>query len=153
MDLTKLKPIHLFSDFTELELSKIASVAEPKFYSQGSEIFTLGEEASAFYVVLMGTVKLVVVSGSGDEVLIRTLGSGSHFGEMPFIDGQKRSASVQTLENCDLLEFKYSKFENLLMSDASLAIKFYRSAAKYLALRLRATNLDLNQLKELKFHH
>lgn len=153
MNLSALNSIYLFADFNETDFRKIAAIAEEKHYVQGQDFFTVGETASAFYVVLMGTVKLTVNSGEGDEIQIRNFGSGSHFGEMPFIDGEKRSASVQAVENCRVLEFPYRKLQGLLEQDPAMAVKFYRATARFLALRLRATTADLNQLRELKFHH
>ncbi len=153
MNLSMLKSIYLFSEFSESDLSQVAGIVESKDILQGQDIFSVGEQASAFYVLLMGTVKLTVNSGAGDEIQIRTLGSGAHFGEMPFIDGDKRSATVQTMENCRVLEIPYAKLQAILEKDLGLAAKFYRATARFLALRLRATTTDLNQLKDLKFHH
>lgn len=153
MNLSMLKSIYLFNEFSEDDLKKIADVGVEKTIVSGQEIFSVGQEASAFFVVLMGSVKLTVNSGAGDEIQIRTFGTGSHFGEMPLIDGEKRSATVQAIETCHVLEIPYAKLQGVFEKDLSLACRFYRSAAKYMAIRLRATTTDLNQLKELKFHH
>ncbi|MEY4615221.1 MAG: cAMP-binding protein [Pseudomonadota bacterium] len=153
MNLSMLKSIYLFNEFSEDDLKKIAATGIEKTIVAGQEIFSVGQEASAFYVVLMGSVKLTVNSGSGDEIQIRTLGSGAHFGEMPLIDGEKRSASVQAVETCHVLEIPYGKLLALFEKDLSVACRFYRSAAKFMAIRLRATTNDLNQLKEIKFQH
>lgn len=151
MNIKTLKNIYLFSDFSDSDLNKIAGIAEVKDFLPGQDIFTVGQTASAIYIVIMGTVKISVNTGEGDEIQIRTMGSGSHFGEMPFIDGDKRSASVQTLEPSHLAEIPYEKLTDLLDNDVQMAAKFYRSIAKYLAVRLRTTTSDLNSLKELKF--
>lgn len=148
-----LAAIYLFSDFSSTELEKIYSIAEEKNFVQGQEVFSRGDNATAFYVVQMGTVKLLVNSQQGDEIQFKILGTGSHFGEMPFIDGEKRSATVQTVETSRLLEISYKNLMGLLDTNPPMAIKFYRSVARLLALRLRATTTDLNQLKELRFQH
>lgn len=148
-----LSAIYLFSDFSAQELENITAISQEKNFVQGQDIFSRSEDATAFYVVIMGTVKLIVNSQTGDEIQFKTLGTGSHFGEMPFIDGEKRSATVQAVEPSLLIEIPYSKLKGLLDSDLSMASKFYRSIARLLALRLRATTTDLNQLKELRFHH
>jgi CRP-like cAMP-binding protein len=153
MNLSMLKSIYLFSDLSDSELAKVASVAEEKVIMQGQDLFSRGEEAKSFYVMLMGSVKIAVNSQAGDEIQIRKLGSGSHFGEMPFLDGEKRSATVQAMESSTVLEFSYAKMLSLFEKDVVLANKFYRSAARYLAIRLRATTTDLNEIKELKFQH
>lgn len=153
MDLGYLKQIYLFKDLSDVELKKISDVAEMKNVMPGEEVFTFGQVAMAFYVVVMGSVKLSVGSSQGDEIQIRTLGSGSHFGEMPMLDGEKRSASVAAMENSTLAEIPYEKFLMLMDQEPAMAVKVYRAIAKYLAVRLRSTTGDLNQLKELKFQH
>lgn len=151
MDTSILKQIYLFGDFSDAELKKVASITEAKNFLPGQDIFSIGQAASSFYVVVMGSVKITVNSGEGDEIQIRNLGSGSHFGEMPFMDGEQRSATVQAIENSHLAEIPYAKLQALLEQDPAMACKFYRSTARFLAVRLRATTGDLNQLKELKF--
>lgn len=153
MELSYLKPIYLFKDLSDSELKKIADIATIKNFMPGEEVFSVGQKATAFYVVIMGSVKLSVGSASGDEIQIRTLGSGSHFGEMPMLDGELRSASVSAMESSAIAEIPYEKFSTLLESDSAMAVKVYRAISRYLAVRLRSTTGDLNQLKELKFQH
>lgn len=153
MDIKMLKSIYLFSEFSDADLNKVAGIAELKNYLPGQDIFSVGQDADAFYVVVMGSVKISVSSGGGDEIQIRTLGSGSHFGEMPFLDGGKRSATVQSTESSHIAEIPFKKLQALFESDASMALKFYRATAKSLAVRLRSTTSDLNAMKELKFQH
>lgn len=153
MDISTLKKIYLFSEFTDTELKKIAAISEEQNFMPGQDIFTNGQVATAIYVVIMGTVKISVNTGDGDEIQIRTMGTGSHFGEMPFLDGDKRSASVQTSEPSNIAQIPYEKLSSILSSDSVMAAKFYHATARYLALRLRATTIDLNSLKELRFQN
>lgn len=151
MDISMLKSIYLFSEFSDAELKKVAVIAEDKNFMPGQDIFSVGQDAGAMYVVVMGSVQISVNSEEGDEIRIRNFGSGSHFGEMPFIDGGKRSATVTTMESSHVAEIPYAKLLALLEQDGAMACKFYRSTARFLASRLRATTTDLNQIKELKF--
>lgn len=151
MDTAMLKSIYLFSEFSDAELKKVAAISEDKNVMPGQDIFSVGQDASAMYVVVLGSVQISVSSDEGDEIRIRNFGSGSHFGEMPFIDGGKRSATVTTMENSHVAEIPYGKLQALLEQDGVMACKFYRSTARFLASRLRATTTDLNQMKELKF--
>lgn len=153
MNASVLKGIYLFADLSDVELQKVISISTEKNVLPGQDIFSVGQVASAFYVLTMGSVKLTVNTGEGDEIQIRNFGSGSHFGEMPFLDGQDRSATVQAIESSHLLEIPYDKLQTLLDKDPVMAAKFYRATSRFLALRLRATTGDLNQLKELKFQH
>jgi CRP-like cAMP-binding protein len=153
MDASMLKPIYLFSDLSDAELKKVAAIAEVKSFLPGQDLFSVGQAATAFYVIVMGSVKISIGSKEGDQIEIRNFGSGSHFGEMPLMDGQSRSASAQVTETSHIAEISYDKLKSLFAQEPTLAFKFFQSAARFLAVRLRATTTDLSHLKELKFQH
>ena len=153
MNISMLKPIYLFSEFSDSDLNKVMDICEVKNSMPGQEIFSVGQKAESLFVVTMGSIQISVNSGEGDELKIRNFGSGSHFGEMAFLDGEKRSATATAIENSHFAEIRFDELHSLLEKEPSLAIKFYRSTAKFLAARLRATTSDLNQLREQRFHH
>lgn len=146
-----LKEIYLFKNFTANELNLLTGIASEKTYPAGQDIFMAGQEAKSLYVIRMGTVK--IFANTQGEHSITSLGTGSHFGELPIVDQGKRSATAQAQENCTLLEIEYDKLNSLLSQNVEMAHKFYRELARYLAGRLRATTQDLSQIKDLKLKH
>jgi CRP/FNR family cyclic AMP-dependent transcriptional regulator len=73
--------------------------------------------------VLSGRLKVMMSDAEGKEVILSILGPGEFFGEMGLIDDEPRSATVVTIEPCELLsiakrEFKKSLAENFDMSMA-----------------------------------
>lgn len=147
MNISYLKQIYLFSELSESELQKVADLAQEKEFIAGQDIFSHGQKASSIFVLTMGTVKVATNTGSGDEIQIRNLGSGSHFGEMSFLDQEPRSATVTATETSKVIELPYEALLALLDSDLTLAVKFYRSLARFLTKRLRSTTEDLNLLR------
>lgn len=145
-----LKNIYLFKSLDSKELEKISEIVVEKDFMSGQDIFLAGQEAKSFFVIQMGTVKIYSNSKSGDDVNITSLGSGSHFGELPIVDQGKRSATAQATESSKLLEIEFTKLNELLAQDDKLAHKFYRDLARYLAGRLRETTENLKMTKELK---
>ncbi len=148
-----LKNIYLFKNFTDAELGLINGVVEEKSYSPGQDIFISGQDAKSFYVVRMGTVKIYANPDGAKDINISSMGSGSHFGEIPFVDGGKRSATAQCTETSTLLEINYEKLRKLLDSNNALAHKFYKQLAWFMAARLRATTENLKAIHELKLKH
>ena len=153
MKLQELKQIYLFKDLNDHELSLIKEIATEKNYIAGQEIFVTQQEAQSFFIVKMGAVKIFNNTDKGDKSNITTIGTGSHFGELPFLDGGKRSATAQSVESSDIVEINYDKFRSLLSKDNELAAKVYKSFAKFLTGRLRSTTEDLNHLKEISLKH
>ncbi len=148
-----LKNIYLFKSMDAQELSQFSGIITEKTYMQGQDIFIAGQEAKSFFVIQMGTVKIYASSSQGGDVNITSLGTGSHFGELPIVDQGKRSATAQATESSQILEVDYEKLRNLLNQNDSMAHKFYRDLARYMAGRLRETTENLKATRELRLKH
>lgn len=148
-----LKNIYLFKKFDNQELNLLSKAVEEKSFSAGQDIFVAGQEATSFFVIRMGTVKVYSNSAGDNDINIATMGSGSHFGELPFLDGGKRSATAQTTEPSTLLEINFEKLREVLNSNDKLAHKMFREFSFFLANRLRATTENLKHVHELKLKH
>jgi CRP-like cAMP-binding protein len=73
------------------------------------------------------------------------MGSGSHFGEISFVDeGFKRSATAEVLEHSEIIRFDYSRLRTLFQENPELGAVFYRGVAQFLAKRLRNTTHDFS---------
>jgi CRP/FNR family cyclic AMP-dependent transcriptional regulator len=143
-----LKGIYLFQNLTEQERQKIAELGTEKAWSAGQDVFISGQKAESFYLVKHGSIKIYSTSQKGDDIQLIQFGTGSHFGEIPFLDQQVRSATASPIETTTLIEIKYAKFKSLLDNDPQLAAKVYFNFAKNLSIRLRNTTENLQQAKE-----
>jgi CRP/FNR family transcriptional regulator, cyclic AMP receptor protein len=143
-----LKNIYLFKDLDAAELEKVSKAGEEKSYTAGSEIFSKGDKAHSLYVIRLGSVKIYNTTKAGDESKIANLGTGSHFGEMPFLDGENRSAVAQAMEATNLLEINYDKLRDVMLQNPVISLKIYKALANYLCGRLRVTTQDLNYARE-----
>lgn len=148
-----LQNIYLFKTMTTAELDQIAAITESQSFGAGEPIFIKGDPAKALYVIRMGSIKIQQTSKSGDAIDVATLGSGSHFGEMAFMDGQPRSASATAADRGELVVIPYEKLNSLLSRLPPVAMKFYKEMAHFLANRLRVTTNDLSFAKEKNLSH
>ncbi|TAM12492.1 MAG: cyclic nucleotide-binding domain-containing protein [Nevskiaceae bacterium] len=141
---TLLSSIYLFSQLTDPELEQVNAIAQTRHFAGSERIFDQGDGAEALYVIKFGSVQIRYSSKDDDSAMVlRTLGSGAHFGEMSFIENAKRSASATALEASELVIIEYARLERLLNAEPLIAVKFYRSVARYLSGRLRRTTTDL----------
>lgn len=147
-----LKPVYLFKNLRDDELDKVNDVVKVKRYSRGQPIFEEGSLATALYLVKMGSVAIKQAQ-NGEDIQVALLGSGSHFGEMAFIDSEPRSATAECVEDTDILEISYDNLNTLMARDSHLATKFYCALAHFLAGRLRTTTHDLSFSRELNLRH
>lgn len=147
-----LKNVYLFKDMLEDELSRLAGIAKSKSMATGDAVFREGEAATALYVIKFGSVRLKHGARS-EDVAVATLGAGSHFGEMGFVDDVQRTASAEALEHTELLQIDYSDLSRVLKEHPMMAMRFYRSMAHFLATRLRQTTHDLAFAREARLHN
>lgn len=141
--------IYLFSQLDDDELGQVEAIAQDRRFNAGERIFSQGDDADAVYVIKFGSVQIRHSSKDDDSsMIVRTLGSGSHFGEMAFIENEKRSAGASALESSELVVIEYNRLSRLLDEQPAIAVKFYRSMARYLSGRLRKTTTDLGFARE-----
>ena len=118
-----LKEVPLFSSFPEDQLRMLASVVTRKSATRSTTVMAGGDATDSLYIVLSGRLKVMMGDSEGKEVILSLIGPGEFFGEMGLIDEGPRSASVVTIEPCELLsiakrDFKKSLAENFEMAQA-----------------------------------
>jgi CRP/FNR family transcriptional regulator len=145
-----LKKIFLFQDLDAEEMKAVNGLCKEVVYMNGQDIFMKGSKAECMYLIAHGAVKITHPTQDGEEMGIKILATGSHFGEMSFIDRGSRSATAQAGETTTLIEISYKALEQLMEQNLKIGMKVYRSFAVYLSHRLRATTEDLGSLRELK---
>jgi len=78
----------------------------------------------------------------GKEVILSILGPGEFFGEMGLIDDEPRSASVVTIEACELLSITKRDFKRCLAENFEMAMAVMRGLVK----RLREADRKIGSL-------
>ena len=150
-----LENLYIFRGLSNEDLSKIEAIAELESYSSGDLIFRQNDVADAFFVIQHGMVNIELdekVDKSG-HIAVATLGTGSHFGEMGFLDDQPRSASAIAASYSDILRIDYSATKEVLESDSALSIHVYKQLAIFMCSRLRLTTLDLKYERSRNLGH
>ncbi len=148
-----LQSIYLFKHMSSEELDIISESGELESFGPSDEIFYQGEKAHALYVIKYGSIRIHQRSTAGDNIEVATLGTGSHFGEMSFVDGEPRSASATAIEKSDIFVFNYDSLRTTLDKHPTMAVKFYQALAHFLCGRLRITTNDLSFSREKNLSH
>jgi CRP-like cAMP-binding protein len=117
-------------------------MVEIKHLKKGDSLVKEGENSNSMYWVQSGTLRLFKKKGSG-FIELGVVHSGEVVGEMSFLDNQPRSASVEALQPCDIVEIPRGKFDEFINGQPS----WMKSLIQTLVKRLRTTN---NRLRELE---
>lgn len=131
-----LQSVKMFDGFSQQQArSLLARAVRVDVYS-GQYILREGETGREFYVVVSGLFDVSKMLANGEDVVIATLQPGDTFGEMSFLDGRSRAASVVAREAGLLLKFERQPL--LKIPDITLLI--YENLSKLMAARIRDTN-------------
>lgn len=119
----------------------MADTAEPsiKKLAKGEHLMKEGEESNSMYLIVHGSFRIYKKKGNG-FVDVGMVGSGELLGEMSFLDGKRRSVSVQAADECEVIEIPRAKFEEVLKT---LPV-WMGALLRTLVDRLRTTNARLH---------
>jgi CRP/FNR family transcriptional regulator, cyclic AMP receptor protein len=128
--------VPLFEELSHEELERIADVAIPRAFPKGVRVFHEGDHSDACYIVRRGDLRVTREHSDGRAIALATLGPGDIFGELAMLDGGTRSASVETLSDCELLGLPATDVRRVIADHGDIAAKLIIAITR----RLRETN-------------
>jgi len=147
MPIDLLKHCPLFAGLKEEDLKRIRAIALPKKAARKEILFTDGEEAKGFYVILSGRVKIYKVSPDGKEQILHVVSAPDPFAEAAvFLEGSY-PAFAEALSDCQLLFFPKRDFIHLIERNPQLSINMIVTLSQY--LKRFASLIEELSLKEV----
>lgn len=111
--------------------------------AKGTTVFRQGDSGGSVYVIRAGKVR-VLKESRGRRRMVTILGPGDFFGEMAVVTGRPRSATVEVVEDAELLKVPATKVQEMVAGNAEVAIRLIR----HLAERLEQANRFIDVLLE-----
>jgi CRP-like cAMP-binding protein len=93
----------VFGGLDQASLHRLAAISRQRTYGRGQYLWYQGDTAEHLVVVCTGTVKVVLTSEQGDEIVLVVLGRHESVGELAILDNAPRSASVVAVEPTSVL--------------------------------------------------
>ena len=112
--LDKLKKTPLFKGLLENDLQSFINKGSYNSYKSGEMLFMQGDEASCFFLLLSGSIKLFKGDVDGKETVIRILQPGDIFAEIILYGNNKYPVNSQVIENSEVLAMTRDSFLDLL---------------------------------------
>ncbi len=123
----RLRQVDLFADLDDETLSHLARAARTVWYTPGETIIRQGEEGEEFFLIHAGELLVVADGSDGQEREMNRLGPGQFFGELSLLTGQRRSATVKALHECELIVLGKKKFAPILDRTPALVASIQRT--------------------------
>jgi CRP/FNR family transcriptional regulator len=131
-----LRAVPVFSELGSDELARVAEVAVPRQFVAGEVVFREGDESSTCYIVRNGRARAVREHPDGRSITLANFGPGDIFGELAMFDDERRSATIETLEDTEAIAILGGDMRRLLSEHAEIAVKLLAALGR----RLRETN-------------
>ncbi|MFC1611067.1 Crp/Fnr family transcriptional regulator [Myxococcota bacterium] len=122
LELDRLREAPLLSALGDHELTHLVSNCRRLQISPNSQVFSAGQPADAFFVVLGGSVKVYKLSARGDEQILHHYGPGATFGEAAVLSGGVYPAFAETLEPSILLQIERTTLLGAIEHNPELAL-------------------------------
>ncbi|KUO76202.1 MAG: hypothetical protein APF81_10810 [Desulfosporosinus sp. BRH_c37] len=127
-----------------LDIKKLVKVCSARKFGSQDIIFKEGDPGSEMFIILYGSVRVLITSSNGNKLEIAMLKAGDIFGEMSLLGDLNRSATVQALTETMTVAVNESNFESVICQEPSLALRIMKSLSE----RIRKQNTELAKYKD-----
>jgi CRP/FNR family cyclic AMP-dependent transcriptional regulator len=125
----------LLADRPRSDWEKILAHTETRRFSRGETIITAGESDRALYLLTEGTLGVRLQGDS--EKTFKAIDAPSVVGEVAFLDGGPRSATLFAIGDGELLRLRIESFEVLSAREPELGRAILFDLARIVTQRLR----------------
>ena len=139
-----LPRIALFRELARPELGALACIVRRQRVRRGAVIIAQGDVGETAFLILDGSVEIVVAAPDGRQFVLAELGPLEYFGEMALLDDRDRhrSATAVAREDAELLLIRRGDFLQLLEQHPPMARQLLCSLSR----RLRQANEKIASL-------
>jgi MFS family permease len=125
-----LQALDLFAGASRAALERLAAAAHDVSVPAGHVLIREGDEADALWVLASGEVAVSARGESGHARRLRTMGPRSYFGEIGLLRRLPRTATVRTLEACELLRIEAADFFDAVQGSGVSSSLLAQSASR-----------------------
>ncbi len=137
-----LAHVPAFEGLAPPELAKVAQAVVPRAFAPGQVIFREGDASDTCYIVRRGHARAVRAHADGRAITLAHFGPGDIFGELAMFDDERRSATVETIDDVEAIAVLGADMRRLLREHPEIAVKLVSGLGR----RLRAANEQIARL-------
>lgn len=124
---------------TSADWKTIVRSLDAEQFAAGDVLIENGDDADCFCILAEGRVQVLVQTLFGLKRVVATIEPGSIFGEIAFLDGGRRTATVRALTAGAMIRVTHDNFSRLQFTDPELAQRIALDLGRICAARLRKT--------------
>jgi CRP/FNR family transcriptional regulator, cyclic AMP receptor protein len=136
-----LARVPVFSTLVPGDLQRIAELAVPREFEPGQVVFREGDSSDTCYIVRSGRARAVREHSDGRVITLATFGPGDIFGELAMFEDERRSATVEALEETTVVAVLGPDMRRLLAEHPDISTRLVIALGR----RLRESNERLSR--------
>jgi CRP/FNR family transcriptional regulator, dissimilatory nitrate respiration regulator len=144
-DLALIRSTALFSGLSADALGRLVADSAAQAHERGTLLFMQGDEATAFYIVLEGWVKIYRMTPTGEEAVLAVFTRGQSFAEAAAFTGGVYPASAETVTDCRILAVPTRRLAERMRESPEIGLAMLASTARHL-------HGLVQQIEQLKAH-
>lgn len=122
-----LRAVPLFSQLRDTDLELLSGMLTPRDYPKNRVIRFSHDPFDAFYVVVAGQIKVMLIAEDGREVVLSVLRQNDHFGETALMDDEPYSAGAIAMEDSKVLVLRRDDFRRCITDIPGMAFGLLRA--------------------------
>ena len=131
-----LTRVPVFATLERDDLQRIAPLAVPRQFEPGQVVFRKGDQSDTCYIVRAGHARAVREHPDGRTITLAAFGPGDIFGELAMFEDERRSATVEAIEQTSAVAVLGPDMRRLMSIHPQISMRL----AIALGRRLRETN-------------
>jgi len=144
--LTHLPP---FSRLDRRQIREILDQASARRYDAGTAVFDEGAEAERFFMLLDGTIRVVRITDSGDQVIVLHIPAGELFGIAPAIGRETYPATAVTATESIALSWPSRLWPDFVQAYEGFATETYQTVGRRIGeMNTRIMELATQQVEQ-----
>ncbi|MFH0821541.1 MAG: cyclic nucleotide-binding domain-containing protein [Pseudomonadota bacterium] len=124
----------VFKDLRQEAINDISEIAHRESFEPGTRLFSKGDPANYFYILVEGSVRLTIGEKNHREYQVKNL--GEIFGWSAVVGNDGYTAAAECVSAVTLLKIGKTDLEKVFDAHERSGRKFYMSLAKQLGQRL-----------------
>jgi CRP/FNR family transcriptional regulator len=132
IDVAALRRIPLFSSLNQEDLAHVSALVVERRYERGDIILLEDSPGGGLFYVQSGLVKVFKTSTGGREQVLRLVGAGYTFNDVPALDGGPNPASAAAVEPSTLYLVQHTMLLKLITTRPEMAVAAVQTLASAL---------------------
>lgn len=141
--------VGFFNGLSPAEIEAVQQKIRHVTYAKGDAVMSENDRDRDLYVLIKGLLTVKIhLPGRDRYKRLFTYSPGTIFGEMSFLDGSPRSATVWAREDAEVICMTYDGFQALRDQNPALATKLSLNIAVEISQRLRRASNQIRQIED-----